>query len=69
MTDRWTIVVGVWCNESRNPCYDEGMNIVSQAEVRWMVSAYGCKCQQDEAVNVGLAHKTTSAFREGVRPT
>ena len=23
---------------------------------------------QDEAVDVGLAHKTTSAFREGVRP-
>lgn len=64
MTDRRTIVVGVWCNESRNPCYDEGMNIVSQDEVRWMVSAYWRQVsmsEQYEAVDVGLDHKTTSA--------
>lgn len=72
MTDRWKIVVGVWLNKSRNPFYDEGINMVSQAEIRSMVSADGGKCTcQNRTKQLMLAQpmRTTSAFRKSVRET
>lgn len=45
MTDHWTIVVGVRSNKSRDPSYDDKVNIVPQVGVRQVVSAYGGKCR------------------------